>query len=436
MAHAPARPVRGERVGNGAEGGALTLGFIPLVDCAPLVVAAEKGFGRREGLDLTLVREVSWANIRDRVGLGHFDAAHMLGPMPIASSLGIGRPRVAMVAPFSLGLGGNAITLSPDLFSAMADAAADETEGFRRFDPAIMGHAFAAVVRDRRAGGREPPTLAVVHPFSGHNYELRYWLAAAGIDPDGDVRLTVLPPSMMVNGMIERQIDGFCAGEPWNSLAVEAGAGVIAVTKSALWRQGPEKVLGLRTEFAQRFPEQTAALVRALAQAAQWAGEPRNETELAALLADPGYLGTPASIIERDLQGRLLRVPGQAVEVVPDFLVFHRYAANFPWLSHALWFYAQMVRWGHVEHTAAHAETAGRTYRPDLYRAALASTGADLPRASAKVEGALQHPTPVASRFGTMTLGPDGFFDGRLFDPDQLDQYISSFSFRPPKPAN
>ncbi len=430
MADEPARSVEGEQAGSGAEAGALVLGFIPLVDCAPLVVAAEKGFARREGLELTLVREVSWANIRDRVALGHFDAAHMLGPMPIASSLGLGRPPVAMVAPCSLALGGNAITLSTDLFSAMSDTADGRTERFRRFDPTAVGCALAAVLRTRQAAGRGPPTLAIVHPFSGHNYELRYWLAAAGLDPDADVRLTVLPPSMMVDGMVERQIDGFCAGEPWNSLAVDAAAGVIAVTKSALWRQGPEKVLGLRAEFAERFPAQTASLVRALFQAARWAGEPQNGAELAALLADPAYLDAPAAIIERALQGRLTRMPGQAAEEVPDFLVFHRHAANFPWLSHALWFYAQMVRWGHVEHTAEHAEAARRVYRPDLYRAALAAIGADLPRASAKVEGSLQHPTPVASRLGMMTLGPDGFFDGRVFDPDQLDRYIGSFAIR------
>ncbi len=427
MTDDPDLPMKEERSGGGVEAGALTLGFIPLVDCAPLVVAATMGFARREGLVLTLKREVSWANIRDRVAIGHFDAAHMLGPMPIAASLGLGRPPIPMVAPISLGLGGNAITLSTDLFAAMAETAGGAAE-FGRFEPAAVGHALAAVLRARRAAGHEAPTFAIVHPFSGHNYELRYWLASAGLDPEADVRLTVLPPSSMVDGLQARRIDGFCAGEPWNAMAVAAGAGVVAVTKSALWRQGPEKVLGLRTAFADRYPAQTAALVRALVQAARWAGEPGNAAELATLLADPAYLDTPVDILERSLLGRLVRQPGQTAEVLPDFLVFHQHAANFPWLSHALWFYAQMVRWGQVAHTTVHAETARGVYRPDLYRVALAQTGADLPRASAKVEGALQHPTPVASRLGTMTLGPDGFFDGRLFDPDRLDQYIGSFS--------
>ena len=409
-----------------SEAGPLVIGFIPLVDCAPLVVAHEKDFAHQEGIDLRLVRETSWANIRDRVALGHFDAAHMLGPMPIASSLGVGRPAVPMVAPFSLGLGGNAITLATDLFAALIDAVPAAREAILRFEPAAVGRALAALLARRRAAGQEPPTLAVVHPFSAHNYELRYWLAAAGIDPETDVRLTVLPPSMMVESLIERQIDGFCAGEPWNSLAVDAGAGIMAVTKSALWRQGPEKVLGLRQDFADRAPDRLNALLRALYGAADWAARPEHRAELAALLAAPAYLDVSADVIERSLQGRLVRTGGGVAETVPDFQVFHRHAATFPWMSHALWFYSQMVRWGHVTHSADHAETARRTYRPDLYRAALAATSADLPSASAKVEGALRRLTPVASRSGTMMLGPDGFFDGRLFDPDQLDRYIAS----------
>ncbi len=405
----------------------VTLGFIPLVDCAPLAVAREKGFAEAEGLDLSLVKETSWANIRDRVALGHFDAAHMLAPMPIAASLGLGRPAEPMVAPIALGLGGNAVTLSADLFAAMEAHRPEGTGAARTFAPDAMGAALAAVVGARRAEGRPPLTLAVVHPFSGHNYELRYWLAAAGLDPDRDVRLTVLPPSLMVDGLGERQVDGFCAGEPWNSLAVEAGTGVMVVTKSALWRQGPEKVLGLRAAFAERRPERVAALVRALHAAADWAGRDANRAELAALLARPDYVGEPASVIARTLAGRFVRVHGGPEQAVPDFQVFHRHAATFPWSSHALWFYAQMVRWGHVAHTAEHAEVARRTYRPDLYRAALSGTGADLPRADAKVEGALTRLTPVASRNGTLMLGPDGFFDGRLFDPDRLDQYLASF---------
>ncbi|MDQ0395324.1 CmpA/NrtA family ABC transporter substrate-binding protein [Labrys monachus] len=415
-----------ERIGarDASEDGStpLTLGFIPLVDAAPLIVAKEKGFAAAEGLALALARETSWANIRDRVMLAHFDAAHMLGPMPIASTLGIGHVAVPMIAPFSLGLGGNAITLSPAVYEAMEAAGAELGAG-----PAAMGRAFAAVVARGREAGRGPLTLAVVHPFSGHNYELRYWLASSGIDPDRDVRIIVLPPPFMVDAVLERQIDGFCVGEPWNSLAVEAGAGVIVATKSALWRQGPEKVLGFRADFAERSPETLAALLRALSKAAAWAGHAANHAELSLILAAPAYLGTSARIIARALSGSLVRKSGSPPSLVPDFLVFHDHAANFPWQSHALWFYSQMVRWGQVPYAPGLADTARRVYRPDLYRAALAGTGIDLPRASAKVEGALKTATPVASRNGAMILGPDGFFDGRLFDPDEIEAYIASF---------
>jgi NitT/TauT family transport system ATP-binding protein len=355
--------------------------------------------------------------------LGHFDAAQMLAPMPIASTLGIGHVRCAMIAPFALGLGGNAITLSSALFAGMTAAGADLAAG-----PTAMGAALASVVARRQARGESPLTLAVVHPFSAHNYELRYWLAAAGVDPDRDVGIVVLPPSLMVDAVVERRIDGFCAGEPWNSLAVEAGAGAIAVMKSALWRQGPEKVLGLRADFAERRPDTLLALLRALYRAAEWAGRPDNHAELARVLAAPPYVGAPADIVERALSGRLRRIAGGAPETIPDFMAFHDHAANFPWKSHALWFYSQMARWGQLTHSATLAEEAASVYRPDLYRAALAGLGVDLPRASAKVEGALAMPTPVASRNGAMILGPDGFFDGRLFDPDRIEDYLASFA--------
>lgn len=409
---------------NGA-GVPLTLGFIPLVDCAPLVVAKEKGFAAAEGLSLSLVREISWANIRDRVMVGHFDAAHMLGPMPIASTLGLGHVEAPMIVPFSLSLGGNAITVSPVIFAQM-----EETGANLQVSPTEMGRALAKIVAQRATKGDAALVFAVVHPFSGHNYELRYWLASAGIDPDRDVRIAVLPPSFMVDAALERQIDGFCVGEPWNSLAAEKGAGVIAVTKSALWRQGPEKVLGFRADFADRKPDVLAAFLRAMYRAAEWAGRPENVEELARLLASPAYVGAPAAIIERALSGRLIKRVAGAAELVPDFLSFHDHAANFPWQSHSLWFYSQMVRWRQIAHSTALAEKARQVYRPDLYRAALVEIGVDLPRASAKVEGALNARTPVASRKGLMLLGPDGFFDGRLFDPDKIEDYLRSFEVK------
>jgi ABC-type nitrate/sulfonate/bicarbonate transport system substrate-binding protein len=413
---------------SAAAGGAhqLTLGFIPLVDCAPLVAAAEMGFAAAEGLALDLVRETSWANIRDRVMLGHFHAAHMLGPLPIASTLGIGSHIEApMVAPFSFGLGGNAVTVSMRLYKEIRDAGAAGGDG-----PAGVARAIAAVVAKRRAAGAAPLTIAMVFPFSGHNYELRYWLASAGLDPDRDVRLVVLPPPFMVDALAEGHVDAFCVGEPWNSIAVDRGVGAIVVTKSALWRQGPEKVLGLRTDFAEREPEALFALIRALYRASAWAGDPRNRDALAELVARPAYVGGTAATIRRALSGDVVTEPGGTPAAIPDFLVFHDHAANFPWQSHALWFYSQMVRWGQTDYSAERAEIARRVYRPDLYRAALKPTEADLPNASSKVEGALTRPTPVASRMGRMVLGPDGFFDGLPFDPDDLPGYLTRLRAR------
>ncbi len=398
----------------------MKLGFIPLVDSAPLIVAAERGFAAAEGLRLELVRETSWANIRDRVMLGHFDGAHMLGPLPIATTLGIGgHLEVPLIAPFSLGLGGNAITVSEALFKEMQASGAELGAG-----PAVMAKALKGVVAERQNTSRPPLTVAMVHPFSGHNYELRYWLASAGIDPDHDIRLVVLPPPFMVDALNEGQIDAFCVGEPWNSLAVDRGIGVIIATKSALWRQGPDKVLGLRASFAEDHPDRLYRLIRALHRAAAWAGDPANRSDLASLLAQPAYVGAPPQIIERALGGHMVLRASEPPATIPDFLVFHDHAANFPWQSHALWFYSQMVRWGQIAHSAETADRARRVYRPDLYRTALTTTDADLPNASAKVEGALTEPMPVASRSGRMVLGPDGFFDGLLFDPDDVEGYL------------
>jgi ABC-type nitrate/sulfonate/bicarbonate transport system substrate-binding protein len=383
-----------------SDGTPTVVGFIPLLDCAPLVVAAERGFAAEEGLDLKLIRETSWANIRDRVVVGHFDAAHMLGPMAIASTLGVSHLRVPMAVPFSLGLGGNAVTVSTMLWESLGSEGGGST-----LDPAVQGEALRRVVRARERAHRAPLTFAMVYPFSCHNYELRYWLAASGIDPDRDVRLVVIPPPLLVDAMREGQIDGFCAGEPWNSVAVAAGVGCIVAPTSAIWRLGPEKVLGCRLEWAQRHPQRVSALVRALYRSSLWCEEPRNHAELVAMLAAPRYVGAPAEILMRGLSGRLRIEPEGELQDIPDFYVPARRFATFPWVSHALWFYSQMVRWGQVEHRTEDVPLVRATYRPDLYRVALEPLDVEAPRADTKIEGA---------------SGVDGFFDGRQFDSEGI----------------
>ncbi len=419
-----AAPSGGDHSRDGGHDGTLVrAGFIPLIDCAPLIVAARKGFAAAEGLSLELHRETSWATIRDRVVFGHFDVAQMLAPMPLARSLGIGHIKVPMIAPCALSQGGNAITVSAGLWQLM------ENEGARLgAAPGRNGDALARVIK--RRGQSEPLVFAMVYPFSGHNFELRYWLAAAGIHPDRDVRLIVVPPPMMGAALAAGQIDGFCVGEPWSSLAVDEGSGRIAATKADIWRQSPEKVLGCRRDWAEANAETLAALIRALHAAARWADDPGNRDELSALLAHPDHVNVPAGVIARALTGNLIAAPGTEPFAVPDFLTFHRHAASFPWRSHALWFFSQMVRWGQVPFSPAGMGAAADTYRPDLYRAALAGTDAVIPNASAKVEGALTRAEPVAAGDKTLTLGPDGFFDERIFDPAEVEAYIASFDIR------
>jgi NitT/TauT family transport system ATP-binding protein len=375
------------------------VGFIPLMDCAPLAVAVEKGFAAGEGLDLRLVRETSWANIRDRVVVGHFDAAHMLGPMAIASTLGIGHLKVPMAAPLSLGLGGNAITVSLRVWDLMMAEGAALSAG-----PRALGEALRNVVRARERANKPPFTFAMVYPFSAHNYELRYWLAASGIDPDRDVRLVVIPPPLLVDAMREGQIDGFCVGEPWNSVAVSVGVGCIALPTTAIWKQSPEKVLGCRLEWTQRYPDRVQALVRSLYKAALWCEQPENHSELARLLAEPRFVGAPAEILLRGLSNRLCLQRGEEVERLDGFYLPASHAATFPWVSHALWFYSQMVRWGQVAFDPEHVAQVRATYRPDLYRLALDRT-TNVPSADTKL---------------------DELFDGVRFDSDDLPGYLAA----------
>ena len=398
----------------------ITAGFMPLLDSSLLVVAKEKGFAEEEAVDLSLVRESSWANIRDRLAVGHFQVAHMLAPMPIACNLGLTPLASPTIAPMALGLGGNAVTVSNALWEQMEShgAVAD-------LDPRTAGLALKAVVDDRSGADHSPLRFAVVHPHSGHNYELRYWLAACGIDPDRDIEIVIVPPPLMGDALRSGSIDGYCVGEPWNTAAAINGGGHIATVKAAIWRSSPEKVLGVEKQWAGANQEALAALLRALYRAARWCGDAANHEELANLLAGPSYIGRPADWMLPALSGQIHSGGGGTVRV-DDFFVPLAKAATFPWKSHALWFYTQMVRWGQVRHDKSHEAIARDTYRPDLYRAALKPLGVALPGANAKVEGALKTATPVGSAGASLTLGPDGFFDGGLFDPDEIDAYIAA----------
>ena len=269
--------------------------FVPLVDCAVLVAAREQGFAAEAGLDLVLVKEPSWASLRDHLCLGHVDCAHALAPLPVALTLGVGQLQVDCVAPFVLGRGGNAVTVSTRLFDEMyAKSPTESVEG-----PAAAGRALATVVRDRAA----PLTLGMVFPFSNHNFDLRYWLAAAGVHPDRDVRLVAIPPPLMVDSLRAGLVDGFCVGEPWNSLAATLGLGRIVATQSQLFPRAAEKVLACRAAFAST--DRVSRLLQVLDAAAKWVDDAANHAALAAHLARPEYLGVSPDAIAAALDGRL-----------------------------------------------------------------------------------------------------------------------------------
>jgi NitT/TauT family transport system ATP-binding protein len=376
------------------------IGFIPLVDAAALIVAVDKGFTAAEGLDVTLVREVSWSNVRDKLNIGLFDAAHLLAPVAIASSLGIGHVKMPIAAPFNLGLNGNAITVSPALHTAiMAEIDGDP------FDPMATALALSRVVATRRRSGAEPLTFGMTFPFSTHNYQLRFWMAAGGVDPDEDVRLVVLPPPYMVDSIASGQIDGFCVGAPWNSIAVDRGVGHILHFVSDILVRAAEKVLAVRQSWSDRNPQIVAALVRAAFRAAEFVEQPHNRAEVARLLARPERIGVDADVIQRTLDGRLKISPDGAIRESSRYLLVGREGAARPDPVQAGWLYAQMVRWGQAKLSPDALAVAEAVFRPDLYDAAL-GTSAETDR----------------SRPGSVAA-----FAGPAFDPADIAGYLASF---------
>lgn len=394
----------------------LTIGFLPLVDACLPILAQEQGFAEEEGLRLRFIRDVSWATVLDRLLYGHTDAAHLIAPLAIATTLGLSRPAQPIVAPFVLGLNGNAVTLRIDLA---------ERIGFdgKLGNPGQVGAALAVEAAMRRAKGR-PVRLGVVHRYSSHNYMLRYWLAACGITPDKDVELVTVAPPFIADALDSGEIDGACAGEPWNSVAVDRGVGAIVLATAQIWRRGVEKVLAMREPTLDGKRPQIEGLVRAMRKAGRHFVDPANWDENARILARPEYLDQDPALVHRAISDQLVLRKGGAPIHYPDFMFQHREAANFPWVSQAQWLYTQMVRWDALEFDSRAALTAGRVFRPDVYRSALKGIGESLPGANSKVEGSLQTLTQVGTQSGAITLGQNGFFDARTFDPDDLEAYL------------
>ena len=351
----------------------LRIGFIPLCDAAALIVAVDRGFTAAEGLDVELVREVSWSNVRDKLNIGIFDAAHLLAPVAIASSLGLGHVKVPIIAPLALGVNGNAITVSPSLHGALT-AAADGNIA----DPLVSARALARVVAQRKRKGEDPLTFGMTFPFSSHNYGLRFWMAAGGVDPDEDVRLVVLPPPYMVESLTNKQVDGFCVGAPWNSVAVDLKVGFILHFVSEILERATEKLLAVRSRWAQENAPALTRLVRAHRRAAAFVEDTANRDEVTALLAAPNRIGVASEVVRRTLDGRLKIAPDGAVRASDRYLLVGRRGAARPDDVQAAWLYAQMVRWGQAPLSAEMLAAAKAVFRPDLFDAALADGKPDL----------------------------------------------------------
>jgi NitT/TauT family transport system ATP-binding protein/nitrate/nitrite transport system substrate-binding protein len=372
----------------------LRIGLLRLTDSAPAIVAHEFGWFAEEGIEAELHVEPSWANIADKLAYGLLDAAIILPPLVFAVDLGLRGIRQPLLVPCSVSHGGNTVTLSRDLAQKVRHLAQDRTS--------------AQALADCLAGRDAPLPLGIVHAYSTHNLLLRYWLATAGLQAGRDVRLMVVPPARAVEALKAGQIAGFCAGAPWGEVAAREGAGDMVASSDDIWRDAPEKAFAVRARWAEENPEGLKGAVRALARAGRFCDAPENASYTGALLARHRYLDVDSHAV-------LSSLPGGAI-ASRNRSRFWRHAATFPWKSHALWFLAQMARWdliGQMDHAAL----VERVYRPDIYRAALAPLGVDVPKADSKVEGAHDAPWQLDASPHAIPMGPDRFCDGQLFEP-------------------
>ncbi|MBT9243947.1 ABC transporter substrate-binding protein [Gemmobacter fulvus] len=408
----------------------LTLGFIKLTDMAPLAIAKEKGFFEEEGLYVTLEAQSNWKVLLDRVIAGELDGAHMLAGQPIAATIGYGT-KGAVVTPFSMDLNGNAITVSNAVWQAMKPALPLGADG----KPAhpISAAALKPVI-EAYANDGKPFNLGMVFPVSTHNYELRFWLAAGGIHPGlysaddvsgqigGDVLISVTPPPQMPATLEAGTIDGYSVGEPWNQAAVAKGIGVPVITDTDIWKNNPEKVFGLTAEFVDANPNTTLALTKALIRAAIWLdeGDNANRAEAVEILSRAEYVGADAAVIGNSMTGTFEYEAGDT-RPAPDFNVFFRYNATFPYYSDAVWYLTQMRRWGQITEAKPdgwYDETAKSVYKPDLYKAAAEALIAEGKASADQFDfDADGYRAPSAE-----------FIDGVSYDGTRPNAYIDSLS--------
>ncbi len=384
----------------------LNIGFVPLTDCVTLVVAKEKGFFRENGLEVDLCKEMSWANIRDKLAYGVLDCAQMLATMPITSTLGNAGWKQHTVTSLVLGVNGNAITVSDELYQQLK-AISDDFDQVRP----VSANTLKKLIDIRKSRGDELLSFAHVFPTSTHNYFLRYWMASAGIDPDRDVRLIVIPPQQMVMHLEEGNIDGFCAGEPWNQYAVSRGKAHVLITSYEIWNNAPDKVLGVNREWMDANPRTHIAVIKSLLQAAIWLEDRDNREQAAKIIAREDYVGIPEEIILPPLLGKYKYHNQGSGQSIANFNMFFNYTAAFPWHSHAGWYIEQMKRWHDLPEKLNTEELIQAVFLVDQYRQVATEMGIDHPLANSKQEGVHADVWDIESDQGSVQLAEDRFFD-------------------------
>lgn len=404
----------------------LTLGFIKLTDMAPLAIAKELGYFEEEGLFVTLEAQSNWKNILDRVIDGALDGAHMLAGQPIAAAAGFGR-QAHLVTPFSMDLNGNAITVSNSVWEQMKKNVPIGSDGLPVHP--ISASTLKPVVDAFKSKGT-PFRMGVVFPVSTHNYELRYWLAAAGIHPgmytadniqgqvNADVLLSVTPPPQMPATLEAGTINGYCVGEPWNQQAVFKQIGVPVVTNYEIWKNNPEKVFAMTRKFVDENPNTAIAITKALIRAGQWLDNPDNRATAVGILSKSDYVGADSVVIANSMTGTFEFERGDK-RSLPDFNVFFRHHATYPFYSDAIWFLTQMRRWGQIPDAKDdnwYFETAKRVYIPDIWMSAAQKLVA---------EGKLSE-SDIPNTDGFKPECAD-FIDGTPYDGKKPNAYLAKF---------
>ena len=407
----------------------LKFGFIKLTDMAPLAIAYEKGYFEDEGLYVTLEPQANWKVLLDRVIDGELDGAHMLAGQPLGATIGFGT-RADIITAFSMDLNGNGITVSNAIWRQMKPYVPLNANG-KPIHP-IKADYLKPVVEQYQAEGK-PFNMGMVFPVSTHNYELRYWLAAGGIHPgyysstditgqiDADALLSVTPPPQMPATLEAGTIYGYCVGEPWNQQAVFKGIGVPVITDYEIWKDNPEKVFGVSAAWAEKYPNTHRAVIKALIRAGRWLDENNdaNRAEAVEILARSEYVGADYEVIANSMTGTFEYEKGDK-RSLPDFNVFYRYFATYPYYSDAVWYLTQMRRWGQINEQKTdqwYHEIARKVYRPDIY---LAAARALLEEGKIKAE--------------EIPWDSDGFrepqadfIDGIVYDGQKPNDYLARF---------